>query len=104
MVYSIAVDGEEQPAGYIVLSLHEDRNVYIPLLYVNSSQRGRGLGPRLLQYVLDRAVEVYGKGEEEVTVWVTCDGENDRAKGVYEGCGFEVVGGRWCVRGVLGGG
>ncbi|WP_293932587.1 GNAT family N-acetyltransferase [Sphingobacterium sp. UBA6645] len=60
---------------------------YIDCIGVNPSQQGKGIGTKILHFLIDEYVEKQG-----ITLGLLVDEINPNAKKLYERIGFEVVG------------
>lgn len=71
----IAIDENENPVAF--MGIEENK---LEMLFIKNSQRGKGLGKRLLNY----GIEKYNVNELAVNE------QNPQAKGFYEHLGFKV--------------
>jgi ribosomal protein S18 acetylase RimI-like enzyme len=93
----IVYEGEE-PVGYAVLTLgfsveYGGRDGFIDDLYLVRSARGRGLGRRVLSFLLDEARALGIR-----TLHLEVATENDPAARLYEALGFVATGRRLLSR------
>jgi ribosomal protein S18 acetylase RimI-like enzyme len=98
----IGYEGEEA-IGYVVLTLgfsveYGGRDGFVDDLYLVPSARGRGLGRRVLAFLLDEARALGIR-----TLHLEVATENDPAARLYEALGFVASGRRLLSRDLVGG-
>ncbi len=93
LIYRVAeIDGV--PAGYIKLKtgphpseVGGERGIGIARLYAGKEWHGQGVGPALMQAVIDIA-----RSRDFDTIWLGVWKQNPRAVAFYRKWGFEIVG------------
>ncbi len=65
---------------------------YIDCLGVNPNQQGKGLGSKIIQYLIEEYVV-----RRNSILGLLVDDDNPKAKKLYERLGFEVVGEKWLM-------
>lgn len=82
----VAVRGEAEIIGFIIINMRGAFVGYIQTIAVREDWRGRGLGSRLITFAESRILR------EAPNVFVCVSSFNGRAKALYERLGYEKVG------------
>lgn len=80
------IESSNEPAGYIGVQLG-DRELFLSKIYVRENERGRGLGRKAVQFVVDLATE---RNAEKISL--TVNKNNEAAIRSYERFGFVNLG------------
>ena len=81
--YCVFCNGE--PAGYYAAKPSGTGRVFLSKLYVAAKFRGRGLGKRMLQHLIDAA-----RAGDAQTIWLTVNKHN-RTIDIYRNFGFVIT-------------
>ncbi|GGH41804.1 Ribosomal protein S18 acetylase RimI [Cribrihabitans marinus] len=85
-------DSAAVPAGIVLFSpvfstVRGGAGVYVSDLWVDSTERGDGMGPALLQSAAEKAAAIWGARFMRLAVYP----DNMRARALYDELGFEPV-------------